>query len=82
MLVPALMAMLAAAAIGYNELSNKGKTVRELVRAAPALVVYYHVRLAGFLWRWGQMRCGVKPVGRIDPEEIARQLPSPPEHQA
>ena len=82
LLVPALMAMLAAAAIGYNELSNKGKTVRELVRAAPALVVYYHVRLAGFLCRRGQMSCGVKPVGRIDPEEIARELPSPSEHGA
>ena len=82
MLAPASVAMLAAAAIGYNELSNKGKTIPELVRASPALVVYYHVRLAGFLWRRGQMGCGVKPVGRVDPREIARELPSPSEHGA
>ena len=82
MVVPAMVGGLAVAAIGYNELSNKGKTIGELLRAAPALLVYYHVRLAGYLWRSTQMRCGARPVERVAPDDLAEGLPSPPESGA
>ena len=81
-LLPAAMAGLAVAAIAGNELVNKGKTPGELIRASPALVVYYHVRLAGFLFRRWQLRLGGRGVGRIDRARLAEGLPDPPEGKA
>jgi GT2 family glycosyltransferase len=57
-LPPAFLAA-GAAAIGYNELARKGKTIPEALVAFPALWAYYHLRLAGYLretlalWRHG-----------------------------
>ena len=79
LLLPLATAGLATAAIGYNELRNKGKTPWELVRAAPALVVYYHVRMAGYLWRAARLRLGVAPIERVSPATMARDLPKPPD---
>lgn len=77
-LVPAFTGMLAIAAISANEILNKGKTPIELLRAGPALFVYYHVRLAGWLWRRAQLRLGVRPIDRVSPEVLAGSMPSPP----
>ncbi|MBC03164.1 MAG: hypothetical protein CMJ34_07655 [Phycisphaerae bacterium] len=82
MSVPALVGLLAVAAITWNELTNKGKTVFELARASPALLVYYHTRLAGYLWRSTQMRFGGRPVEQVDIGDLARGLPSPREPRA
>ena len=77
LLLPLPVAGLAIAAISFNEIRNKGKNALELVKAAPALAVYYHVRLAGWMFRTAQLKCGIRPVERIDPATIARGLPSP-----
>ncbi len=75
LLAPAAAALLPVAAISYNELANKGKRPLELVRAAPALVVYYHWRLAGYLVRRVQLVAARRP----DAGTTARRaLPSPP----
>ena len=82
MVLPAAMAGLAVAAIAGNELVNKGKTVGRLLRASPALVVYYHVRLAGFMVRRWQLRFGNAGVERLDRTQLATGLPRPPESAA
>lgn len=76
-LVPLGLASLSIAAIAWNELANKGKTVRELLRAAPALSVYYHARLAGYLVRRAGLAFGVRPPARIDRDELAASFPRP-----
>jgi hypothetical protein len=76
-LVPLGLASLSIAAIAWNELANKGKTVRELLRAAPALFVYYHARLAGYLVRRAGLAFGVRPPARIDRDELAASFPRP-----
>ena len=77
--VPVAFAMLASSAIAWNELNNKGKSVAELLKASPALFVYYHVRLAGYLWRRIQLLVGRHPVDRVGPDELGRGMPRPPE---
>lgn len=77
LIAPAVAALLPIAAIGYNELANKGKTPLELLRIAPALVLYYHVRLAGYLTRRLQLMLGQRPIARVRVDELARLLPSP-----
>lgn len=39
----------ALAAVAYNDLVRKGKTVGETLRSFPVLVAYYHVRLLGYV---------------------------------
>ena len=39
----------AIAAMTYNELFRKGKTVGETIRSFPILLAYYHVRLASYV---------------------------------
>ncbi|MCH2161206.1 MAG: glycosyltransferase [Phycisphaerales bacterium] len=82
LIVPLVCGVLAAAAIGYNELANKGKSFGELLRASPALAIYYHVRLAGYLWRRWQLLFGRNPVIRVDPAALSSGLPRPPEANA
>lgn len=77
LLAPAAAALLPVAAISYNELANKGKSPPELLRAAPALFVYYHARLAGYLLRRAQLALGVRRITRVDPRDLARTLPTP-----
>ncbi|MCH2162479.1 MAG: glycosyltransferase [Phycisphaerales bacterium] len=79
LLLPAGMASLAMAAISYNELANKGKNFGELLRAAPALFVYYHVRLTGYLWRRIQILLHDQLIDRVDPSDLGRSLPRAPE---
>jgi GT2 family glycosyltransferase len=77
LLLPLPAAGLATAAISFNELRNKGKTPLELLRASPALVVYYHVRLAGWLRRRIQLRLGIQPIEQVSPETLAAEMPPP-----
>lgn len=78
LIAPAAAALLPVAAISYNEMCNKGKSLGELARTAPALVVYYHVRLAGYLARRITLQLGKQPIARILPAQLARALPVPP----
>ena len=48
-LVPAFFFVGALAAITYNDLFRKGKTVGETLGTFPVLAAYYHVRLAGYV---------------------------------
>ena len=49
MLMPAVFFLSALAAILYNDLFLKGKTPFETIRSFPMLLVYYHVRLWGYV---------------------------------
>jgi GT2 family glycosyltransferase len=49
--IPAAFLAGGLAAITYNDLWRKGKTVGETVRSFPVLVAYYHVRLWGYVRR-------------------------------
>jgi glycosyltransferase involved in cell wall biosynthesis len=46
---PALAFAAAVAAITYNDLALKGKTIGETLRSFPVLLAYYHVRLFGYV---------------------------------
>ncbi len=48
-IVPLFFFVLALAAITYNDLFRKGKSVLETLQSFPALVAYYHVRLVGYV---------------------------------
>lgn len=76
-----LAALLACAAISYNELRNKGKSPQELLRAAAAVAIYYEVRAAGYAWRrlgLAIAQClGRAPFTRVRPSELALALPRP-----
>jgi len=76
-----LAALLACAAISYNELRNKGKSPQELLRAAAAVAIYYEVRAAGYAWRrlgLAIAQClGRAPFTRVRPSELALALPHP-----
>lgn len=65
------------AAISYNELRNKGKTPLELLRSAPALAIYYQVRLAGYARRRVELLFGRRAIARVARTELARMLPPP-----
>lgn len=55
----------ALGAITYNDLVNKGKTVGEVIRSFPMLVVYYHVRLGGYILESLRLRLTRHDLERI-----------------
>jgi hypothetical protein len=73
-----LSAFLAVAAISYNELRNKGKSPVELLRAAPALFVYYEIRAAGYALRRLSLLLGRARIDRVRIADLAAVLPAPP----
>lgn len=77
--LPPLLA--GAAAISWNEVANKGKTPGELLRIAPVLVVYYALRLGGYLSRRVGLWFGVGPIARVGSGDLGRELPTPPAGQ-
>ncbi|MEY2795116.1 MAG: putative glycosyltransferase EpsH [Planctomycetota bacterium] len=70
--------LLAIAAISYNELRNKGKSPLQLVVAAPALVVYYEIRAAGYALRRLSLLVGRARIDRVHIADLAAALPQPP----
>ncbi|MFQ5494697.1 MAG: glycosyltransferase family 2 protein [Phycisphaerae bacterium] len=64
LLFPAFFFAGALAAITYNDLFRKGKTVGETIRSFPVLLVYYHVRLAGYVLESVMLRLGRSPLRR------------------
>jgi len=77
-LLPATLALLAIAAVCWNERRMKGKSIGELLRSAPALVVYYHGRMAGYLFRRGQIAFGIRRPARVDRTALAAGFPTAP----
>ncbi len=63
-IIPALFFAGALAAITYNDLVRKGKTVWETLRSYPVLLAYYHVRLAGYVIETLRLRFGKHDVTR------------------
>jgi hypothetical protein len=67
----------ALAAVTYNDLARKGKTLSETIRSFPMLVVYYHLRLCGYvletlrlyLTRHGLRRVRLSEVPRAEVEQ-------------
>ena len=78
LLLPAPCLALQVAAVSYNEVARKGKTIGQLVRIGPALILYYHLRLAGYLLRRMQLPLGIRPIVPVDPVNFAAAMPRPP----
>lgn len=55
----------ALAAITYNDLFRKRKTVGETLRSFPVLLVYYHVRLVGYVVMACKLRLGKHDIQRV-----------------
>ncbi len=63
--VPAFFFLAAFAALAYNDLFRKKKTLVETLKTFPVLLVYYQVRLAGYLWQSLRLRLFGHDVKRI-----------------
>ncbi len=63
-LLPAVFFAAALAAIVYNDLFRKGKTIGETVRSFPVLLAYYHVRLLGYVTEAIRLRLGKHEITR------------------
>ncbi len=64
-IVPGLFFAAALAAITYNDLFRKGKTIGETVRSFPVLLVYYQVRLCGYAVETIRLRLGRHDIRRV-----------------
>lgn len=65
----------ALAAITYNDLIRKGKTVGETIRSFPMLLVYYHVRLCGYVLETLRLRLSKPTLQRVRLNRIQRDFP-------
>ncbi len=64
--VPAVCCFVAGmAALLYNELFRKGKTVRQTLIVFPLLLLYYQVRLVGYIGAALPLRLGLRSVQRV-----------------
>lgn len=73
----AFFAMEATGAL-YKELSRKGKKLSEIPRISHVLLIYYHLRLMGYLRRGIKLWLGLEKIKRVDVVSIGRELPNPP----
>lgn len=75
--LPLFFFLAANAAISYNELARKGKTAGEWLLSYPMILVYYHVRLFGYLMEGLRLRfCRSGGVGvRLTPGKSVRASP-------
>lgn len=63
-MVPAFFFVGALAAITYNDLFRKGKTVGETLMSFPVLLAYYQVRLCGYVVETIRLRLGLCRIKR------------------
>lgn len=77
MLLPLPPLLAGIAAVSWNETANKGKSIGELLRAAPVLAVYYMLRTSGYLARRVGLWFGVRPVTRIARGSLGSGMPRP-----
>jgi glycosyltransferase involved in cell wall biosynthesis len=69
--VSALFFLAALTSITYNDLVRKGKTLREWLVTLPVLLLYYHVRLAGYVSQAVTLRLFPNRITRTRPDQIA-----------
>ncbi len=63
--VPVFFFAGALAAVTYNDLARKGKSIGETLRSFPMLLVYYHVRLAGYVTESARLRLRRSMIQRV-----------------
>ena len=71
-LVPLSFVAAAIAAIMYNDLVNKGKSIGEVIRSFPMLLIYYHVRLCGYVSETVRLRVTSSGPQRVRLDGVAR----------
>lgn len=76
--VPALFFAGALAAIIYNDLFRKGKTLGEMLRSFPVLLAYYHVRLVGYVIETIRLRLGRHRPQRVRLDRLPPRAPNSP----
>jgi glycosyltransferase involved in cell wall biosynthesis len=64
-LVPGFFALVFLAAIGYNELLRKAKTVWETAVTLPLVVAFFHARLAGYAREFVRLRVRKHGLRRV-----------------
>jgi glycosyltransferase involved in cell wall biosynthesis len=72
---PALPAGLFLPAITYNDLFRKGKTVWETLITYPMLLVYYHLRLAGYVLQHARFLLRLERIERVRFPRAASSAP-------
>ena len=82
LLVPVFFLALQCAAVFYNETSRKGKTLLQFARITPVLIIYYNLRLAGYVKRRLGLLLGIEPINRIGRGMIGQGMPTPPGRMA
>lgn len=76
-LVPAFFFCGALAALAYNELCRKGKSIGQTIRIFPMLLAYYHLRVYGYVAESLRIKSGRREVRRVDLKSIPRIAPPP-----
>jgi glycosyltransferase involved in cell wall biosynthesis len=64
-LVPAVFAAIFLAAILYNDLFRKRKTIIETLVTLPLLIAFYHVRMVGYWLEFVRLRVGKSGIRRV-----------------
>jgi glycosyltransferase involved in cell wall biosynthesis len=64
-IIPAFFFAAALAAITYNDLYRKGKTISETIRSFHVLLAYYHVRLFGYVMEAVRLRMLKNNISRL-----------------
>jgi glycosyltransferase involved in cell wall biosynthesis len=64
----------ALAAITYNDRIRKGKTLGETIRSFPMLLLYYHVRLGGYVLETSRLHVTRHSLQRVRLNEYARTV--------
>lgn len=68
--LPTLFFLAAIAALFYNELFRKGKSILRSIISVPLMLLYYQVRLAGYLVEAFKVRIGIRKIQRVNLGEI------------
>ena len=69
-IMPFFFFTMAIAALAYNELFRKRKTLKETLLLFPVLLAYYHVRLFAYVKEFLRLRIFQNPIKRVDLSEI------------
>lgn len=77
LIVPAFFFLAALAALVFNDLVRKGKSLGETALTFPILLLYYHIRLAGYVFDTLRMWLSPNEVQRVDLRDIQRVRKSP-----
>lgn len=73
--VPLAFFAAACAAVAYNEISRKGKSLGETIRIFPVQLAYYHLRLFGYVTESLRLRLTGHEIARV---RLSRHAAEPP----